>query len=627
MRAVRERLFVRSGTVGTRGAQPLSYGLRLPDEAQADALRLLDASRAIVNATLTQLWPSLDSFASDRAGPAYKQVGQHMGSPDPHGDRQWRCESETAGRILRAHAERKQAFTLIQPILTHGFIRPNTDRKPAGKNRRAIRDALNALKQIQEDVAGDPEGGETAFVTLQNVVEQACNYYLEHDRFPATYEELQPIPVLSAGVLTYAGDDGSEKGQAYRLRLDADAGVAFFRFRCPDEQGVWGWRAGEARISLPTCVQERLRKGELLAPTLREVRRANGERYAVLDLPVAVPVAEPVVWETVERVLGVDWGVHTLLTATAIAVPDETTDPPGNQQGTHAAPWRQVGRPFFLNTGGFDGRQARTRRQIDQLQAKRDRVQQERETLAQDYPKQAWYTQRIRAYDQEIARCWRKYDLRNRTLAHLAANVLLLLSQIHGCSFVAVESLKTLKTTGRGKGVRGRWRNYRNNTTLRGEIWRVLRYKCFLAGVRRHTARPKDTSHTCPRCGAPAQTYRSPSDRQRGEAAIEWGRWLWCAACGYNGDRDYCASLNIARLGTAFLVARQQTGVGRAVAVRDPSIKPVSYTGAGSALLLPPTGRAPARPVRGKICYLPGWLASAFLQSSQPKAVFLRLCG
>jgi putative transposase len=104
-------------------------------------------------------------------------------------------------------------------------------------------------------------------------------------------------------------------------------------------------------------------------------------------------------------------------------------------------------------------------------------------------------------------------------------------------------------------------------------------------------------------------------------------RRLWCAACGYNGDRDYVASLNIARLGAALLVHRQQTGVCRAFAVRDPELKPVSYTGAGSALRLPPTGYAPARPVRGKNCYLPGWLASAFLQSSQPKAVFVRLCG
>src|SRR5262245_5254583 len=212
----------RSGMVGTRGAQPLSYDLRLPDEAQADALRLLDASREVVNATLTQLWPSLDAFASDRAGPAYKQVAQFTGSPDPHGDRQWRCESETAGRLLRAQAMRKQAFTLIQPILTHGFIFPKTDQKPAGKNRRAIRDGLTALKQVQEDAQHDPEGGETAFVTLQNVVEQACNYYFTHDRFPATYEELQPIPVLEIGLLTYAGDDGPERGQAYRLRLDEE---------------------------------------------------------------------------------------------------------------------------------------------------------------------------------------------------------------------------------------------------------------------------------------------------------------------------------------------------------------------------------------------------------------------
>ena len=75
----------------------LSYDLRLPDEAQSDALRLLDTSRAVVNATLTQLWPSLDVFAAERTGQAWKQVSQQMGSPDPHGDRQWRCESETAG--------------------------------------------------------------------------------------------------------------------------------------------------------------------------------------------------------------------------------------------------------------------------------------------------------------------------------------------------------------------------------------------------------------------------------------------------------------------------------------------------------------------------------------------------
>jgi hypothetical protein len=85
------------------------------------------------------------------------------------------------------------------------------------------------------------------------------------------------------GLLTYAGDDGGAKGQAYRLALDADAGVARFRFRCPDEMGVWRWRKEETLIAFPACLKERLSDGKLMAPTLREERRADGERFAVLD--------------------------------------------------------------------------------------------------------------------------------------------------------------------------------------------------------------------------------------------------------------------------------------------------------------------------------------------------------
>jgi hypothetical protein len=69
--------------VGTRGAQPLSYDLRLPDAAQADALRLLNASRAVINQALITLWPHLDEFAAERSGPAWKQVDALLPSPEP----------------------------------------------------------------------------------------------------------------------------------------------------------------------------------------------------------------------------------------------------------------------------------------------------------------------------------------------------------------------------------------------------------------------------------------------------------------------------------------------------------------------------------------------------------------
>src|SRR5712692_7104019 len=261
--------------------QPLSYAIRLPDEAQEDALRLLDASRSVVNAALIKLWPKLDDFLQERRGPAWKHVVDLIDSPDPHGDRQWRCEAETVGRIMRGQAERKQAFELIQPILSDGFIRPKTEKQPAGKNRKSIKEAIETLQKTLGD-------DDAAFVTMQNVVEQACNYFLAHGEFPTTYEQMQGIPLLNVGLLTYAGDDGGAKGQAYRLSLDLDAATASLLFRFPNHLGKWQWRTEPVQICLPECVMARLKEGAPMAPTLRELVKADGSRIAVLDVIVQV---------------------------------------------------------------------------------------------------------------------------------------------------------------------------------------------------------------------------------------------------------------------------------------------------------------------------------------------------
>ena len=82
--------------------QTLSLPIRLPDAMQAEALRLLDASRFVINQMLIDLWPDLDLFAAERTGPAWKQVEKHLLRRSGHGSRQERCEMEQAGRILRA---------------------------------------------------------------------------------------------------------------------------------------------------------------------------------------------------------------------------------------------------------------------------------------------------------------------------------------------------------------------------------------------------------------------------------------------------------------------------------------------------------------------------------------------
>ena len=85
----------------------------------------------------------------------------------------------------------------------------------------------------------------------------------------------------------------------------------------------------------------------------------------------------------------------------------------------------------------------------------------------------------------------RRIYFTKRELAHLAANVLLLFASVWGCSLISGESLKTLKSTGRGKGVRGRWRNWRNNATIRGEIWRILPTSWASAFARRAPLPPR----------------------------------------------------------------------------------------------------------------------------------------
>jgi len=84
--------------------------MRLPDAMQADALRLLDVSRSVINATVVALWDRLDEFGEPETKYAYKQVTALMDAPALYGDRLWRCQAEQAGRILRGQAERKKTM-------------------------------------------------------------------------------------------------------------------------------------------------------------------------------------------------------------------------------------------------------------------------------------------------------------------------------------------------------------------------------------------------------------------------------------------------------------------------------------------------------------------------------------
>src|SRR5258708_27942884 len=202
-----------------------------------------------------------------------------------HGMRKERCKMEQAGLILRAQVTRKQVFQTILPLLSEGLIRPAEGKRRAKKDARAIKEQVRALRAELEDA--------DTFIAMTNVIEQACNVYLQTETFPTTYEAMQPIPVQSRGQLTFAGDDGMKAGQTYRARIEVSHFCAlstrqeqcraslWLKLRSPDGQGNWAWGVWSDEIPLPPTVFSSLWQGaKPQAPTLRETRSDDGCRGA-----------------------------------------------------------------------------------------------------------------------------------------------------------------------------------------------------------------------------------------------------------------------------------------------------------------------------------------------------------
>ena len=164
---------------------------------------------------------------------------------------------------------------------------------------------------------------------------------------------------------------------------------------------------------------------------------------------------------------------------------------------------------------------------------------------------------------------------------------------------------------------------WRNNTQIRGALWRCLRYKCHLAGVYLVWQHPAGTTHTCPHCGKPARTYASPA---LDAPVLDAGAWLRCFECGWNGARDYAAAINIALLGVAYLVQSAPQGHDARSTMKIKPLNSEPYIGSGLALRLPPTS------LRGRLIhagkrFINGWIKSVTLHSALPPDTMLRLCG
>jgi putative transposase len=468
----------------------LSYDLRLPEELQSPASRLLAFSLPYQQQVVDGLWAYLDEIGQVEGKHIYKALENRLPRPEGVPSRPWRCILEGAGRTLRAQADRKRIFDLLLPLLQDEHLQKGNG------------NLMSLAYQLRDEL----EGSREKIGYLLNVIEQTVNYYVEKEKLPADYYALQNRPALKRPQLPLAADDGAVKGQVYRMKVAE--GQVTLRFKYPDDDGGWRWTPDVA-FPLPEVIDPAVS----LAPTLRLKKIKGGETVAVLDF--VVEDQRPQERPRGNNLLSFDWGVRRLLSFTILSRVGEQLTP-----------------PFFVDIGGLIGKQARLRQQISHLYAKKSKLRKKDRASVQ----------------AEIDACWRKYQALNEALAHFASNVLIIFARLFDCDLIAGEWLKTLRAR-KQHGKRGRKQrtlNWKVNTTIREAIWTKLAYKVKRFAIRTKRVWPRGSSHECPRCGQPGVTCKSPEHRQQ---VSPYGHWFCCTNpdCGYNADRDYVASLNVGR--------------------------------------------------------------------------------
>lgn len=233
------------------------------------------------------------------------------------------------------------------------------------------------------------------------------------------------------------------------------------------------------------------------------------------------------------RVLGVDWGVRRLLSATVV----RALGHPGEEGCYQSA--AVDGRPLYFQAGQLQGKARRIGAHRARRQAKADQWTRLAASLAEGDPRRGKLDAlRVRS-QAELPHLAAAQSNLNGQIARLAARWLVEQALAAGCQAIALENLKTLEHRGLGKR-----NNERCSLALRGKVAEFTRQAAAVAGLAVVTVNARGTSSMCPRCSRRLTHLRCPSG-PAGRA------WAWCRSCGYSADRDHAGSENVGRRAVA----------------------------------------------------------------------------
>lgn len=459
--------------------------------------------------------PSSGHVAVRRLGWAPQTVGMYLP------DRFRRCAEEAAMRGLR---QATWAGQVIAGIVGCWPQRPK-------KRTSAEWDALWAAV---------PAG--TDKTTVRNRTRQIMAYLTEHGRLPGSICDLEPDLNTGQTLLLAAADTQLVRVQRPNPR-QLVLHVKLPTVAYPQTRQDWAWHA--LPIRLPAHVPDH---ATLHAPTLRLV---DGRVRVDLPWTEQVPTTHS---DGHVRAVGFDWGVNTLITA---AIAQATPD------GSAVA---VDGKPAHFNTAGATAKNARLRRQREQLAGRRDRISNLAAGLTADHPQRQRLDRKRQLLTEEIGRVSARQRQLNRQIAWAAARWLVDLAADNHATVIYAEDLRTMEARGLGRTV-----NTRASNTVRGQILDALRHLGARAGIAVVEVPAKDTSKLCPRCHTRLTHVPSPDrSQQRGHT------WALCPTCGFSADRDHAAAERIVSRGLASqqqVRAQPRTHARRVVGHHDVKVR------------------------------------------------------
>ena len=476
----------------------LSLPIRLPDEDEKRFERLATLSRRVANHALEDHWTPthLDGIANS-SHQAWKYFHEH--EPFEELDlylpsRFRRCILQKVGETLRSHADRREAFQSIQNVL------------PAHKIRRIHR------RQIKEELWDGRDYLSSGYVDI--LIDQLNSYYDRHGTYPDTYVEMQDCPAYDSGVLPFSADDGPTSGQAVTYQYDSDSEMLMVRLKTPDTltpdtRGDWSWT--EYERDGYEAFHDLLAHGDLSAPEFQPSRRKNGNAYYELSFPVEVEHAEPS--DGTDCVLALDAGLRKDMTAIVVTEDGE-----------------QLSTPQFIQFTDRDG--------MRRLHRERAQLNDRLSALRQDGRA---HTDEFAHIHSEYERVNSKLQHKREQLTHDVANQVLAVALLYDVDAIVHEDLRSLSAP-RDEGTL----SWELSSWARRDIIENIEYRAECVGVDVQRVYPQGTSRSCPRCGSPGHTCKSPDHNHE----QWWGGHFRCdnALCGFEGDRDYTGALNVARV-------------------------------------------------------------------------------